>query len=601
MLFYEEIRNKAKHSSKSNKRNNIEKANKNSANNFKNKKTQNNPYSNSQNINNIKKSKSFFLTNKLKELKNMPNSIIIKKDNKLDHNKRHINNKKNKNFSYTFQNFYNNYPRPEPFPKKIDIRIINNNSNFNTSNINDTSNRYKSRENKNVYDDKKILFILTNLGLENIFCKFKDNFITYNDLIFLTKDDFIEMKIPIGPRNRIIHFIEELKKNGTNLDFEELRNFLEKYKKLISGFKSKTRNYNKNYINEENKNIDEQNNYNNNNLFRYSKCSKKTQDNSFILYQENESEKKQNNSIFSENNNNKLNKNLLVKYYSFNNNNKNKNNIKKKKFYFENNFQKLYSSENTKNDNDNDNIKKNKDKENTYSTNYMTNLNQINNLSYILNNKSTFNNNYRKRNNIHKNLHIKNEKLNSKTAFIINHNYFKVSHLNKNNINTNISKSKEYIPMNNIKRIYTKVKSRTLSRKNTYTSINNKNNNQNDSFHSNISYLSKNLLNKLEIINKEVEKYEQNYERLKNETKRRNKNVIRILSCNYFEFKKNQNFLKYKYNNSCQNNKKITFFDNNDLENEKERNLKLELNNFNYKIRNSKYKNEHNAHFFGNK
>ena len=151
--------------------------------------------------------------------------------------------------------------------------------------------------------------------------------------------------------------------------------------------------------------------------------------------------------------------------------------------------------------------------------------------------------------------------------------------------------------MKNIKRIYTKIQSRTLSRKNTYTSINNKNNNninQNDSFHSNVSYLSKNLLNKLELINKEVEKYEQNYERLKNETKRRNKNVIRILSSNYFEFKKYQNF---KYNNSCQNDKKITFFDNNDLENEKERNLKLELNSFNYKIRNSKQ----NEHFFRNK
>ena len=612
MLFYEEIRNKANHSSKTNKR-----SNKNNHINFKSSKTQNNPYSDYQNNNNIKKSKSFFLTNKLKELKNIPNSMIIKKDNKLEHNTKHINSKQNKNFSYTFQNFYNNYPRPEPFPKKIDIRIINNNSNFNTSNINDTSNRYKSRENKNVYDDKKILFILTYLGLENIFCKFKDNFITYNDLVFLTKDDFIEMNIPIGPRNRIIHFIEELKKNGTNLDFEELRNFLEKYKKLISGFKSKIRNNNNNYINEENKNIDDQNNYNyNNNKFIYSQCSKKSHNNSFIFYQEYESEKNQNisfidnnkngtnynNSIFSENYSNKVNKNLLVKYYSFNNNNKIKNNTKKKKFFPDNNFQKLYLSENTKNENDNitkKNKNKDKEEENNDSTNYMTNLNQINNLSYILNNnKSTFNNNYRKRNTNHNNnLHIKNKKINSKTAFILDHKHLKVPQSNKNKNNINISKYKEYIPMKNIKRIYTKIKSRTLSRKNTYTSINNKNNNninQNDSFHSNVSYLSKNLINKLELINKEVEKYEQNYERLKNETKRRNKNVIRILSSNYFEFKKYQNF---KYNNSCQNDKKITFFDNNDLENEKERNLKLELNSFNYKIRNSKQ----NEHFFGNK
>ena len=348
MLFYEEIRNKAKHSSKSNKRSHIEKENNNNHINFKSTKIKNLPFSNSKNNNNIKKSKSFFLTNKLKELKNIPNSIIIKKENKLDHNIKHINSKKNKNFSYTFQNFYNNYPRPEPFPKKIDIRIINNNSNFNTSNINDSSNRYKNRDNKNEYDDKKILFILINLGLENIFCKFKDNFITYNDLIFLTKEDFLEMKIPIGPRNRIINFIEELKKNGTNLDFEELRTFLEKYKKLISGYKSKIISNKNNYINEENKNINEQNNCNyNNNKFICSKCSKKSPNNSIIFYKDYESEKNQNislidkniigtnynNSIFSENNSNKLNKNLLVKYYSFNNNNKNKNNTKKKNFF----------------------------------------------------------------------------------------------------------------------------------------------------------------------------------------------------------------------------------------------------------------------------
>ena len=156
------------------------------------------------------------------------------------------------------------------------------------------------------------------------------------------------MKIPIGPRNRIINFIEELKKNGTNLDFEELRTFLEKYKKLISGYKSKIISNKNNYINEENKNINEQNNCNyNNNKFICSKCSKKSPNNSIIFYKDYESEKNQNislidkniigtnynNSIFSENNSNKLNKNLLVKYYSFNNNNKNKNNTKKKNFF----------------------------------------------------------------------------------------------------------------------------------------------------------------------------------------------------------------------------------------------------------------------------
>lgn len=57
----------------------------------------------------------------------------------------------------------------------------------------------------------------------------------YDDLKFLTKDDFIEMKIPIGPRNRIMHFIEELNKIENQLDFNELKSFIDEYKKAYSG------------------------------------------------------------------------------------------------------------------------------------------------------------------------------------------------------------------------------------------------------------------------------------------------------------------------------------------------------------------------------
>ena len=137
-------------------------------------------------------------------------------------------------------------------------------------------------------------------------------------------------------------------------------------------------------------------------------------------------------------------------------------------------------------------------------------------------------------------------------------------------------KYKDSIPVKIVIKNSVKDKNKSLSRRNTYTNIRN----YNDSFHSNISCLSKNLLNKLDVINKEVEKYEHNYERLKKETKRRKTNVIKILSSNYFEFKNNPNFFKY---NSSFNfiGKNITFFNDKDLENEKERNLKNELNNCN--------------------
>ena len=227
MLFYEEIRRKIKNQRKSNLKNNIIQNNNQKKslpfNNYKSEKESNSKI----NIINKSKSNSFFMTKKKKEVQNITN---LKKDNKTI-TKKNPNKKKNKQFLYTFQNFYNNYPIPEPLPKKIDIRIINdnNNNNSNISNLNESK-----RNEKSLYDDKTILFILTNLGLEDLFLKFKDNRITYNDLQFLTKEDFIEMKIPIGPRNRIIHFIQEMKRKKVPLDFESLRNFIDKYKKAIS-------------------------------------------------------------------------------------------------------------------------------------------------------------------------------------------------------------------------------------------------------------------------------------------------------------------------------------------------------------------------------
>ena len=571
MLFYEEIRNKIKYQSQLDKNTINEKIIKDNPLHIKPNKIQKaSTYTNSYNIANIKKSKSFFLSKKLQELKN-PNFLNIQQKNVLENKLKYI---KKQN---TFQKFYNNYPKPEPLPKKIDIRIINNNSNFHTSNINDKNNNYRIRDNKNIYDDKKILFILTNLGLENLFTKFKDNFIIYNDLIFLTKDDFIEMKIPIGPRNRIIHFIEELKKNGNNLDFEELKIFLEKYKKLISGNKPKTRNYKNKNNNEENNKKDEI--YKNS--YKYIN-NKKSQNNSFIFSSQYESEKNENASSIDNYNDKNKNKNE-IKYsnsFLFNNNNAkniNKINNKKKKIFFpENNFNNFYLSENSKNDK----IKeKPNNNNNSNKIHYKIKINQINtnNLSYLLNNKKRLK--QKKNRNINYNNTTDNYNYNDKTTFTNNSKFKNVSPITKNNLD--ISKYKEYNPIKNIKTICIKDKNKTLLRKNTVSTFSNIRN-YNDSFHSNISCISKNLLNKLDIINKEVEKYELNYERLKKETKRRNNNVIRILSSNYFEIKNNPKIMKYS--NSCNGTKYISYFDNKYLENEKERNLKNELNNYNSKI-----------------
>ena len=561
MLFYDEIRRKIKNQSKSNLNNNIIQNNKQKKslpfNNYKAEKESN---SKLNIIDNKSKSNSFFMTKKKKELQDITN---LKKDNKII-TKKNPNKKKNKQFLYTFQNFYNNYPIPEPLPKKIDIRIINdNNNNSNITNLNESK-----RNEKSLYDDKTILFILTNLGLEDLFLKFKENRITYNDLQFLTKEDFIEMKIPIGPRNRIIHFIQEMQRNKAPLDFESLRNFIDKYKKKISNLNQNI-NFGKNNISNDRIKIE-----NKNDNFIYDKKSQ----NSLIFSSQFDLDKNDNlspldkniNSFLSFNNyynnniySNKSNNNNLEDFSNFNqdkdkNKNKNKmdNEVNPQKYLSEKHLENIYSSYSL-----NNGKKKNEE-------------NSKNNDKFLFGKSQSLLKKY--------NPHNKSNDLKFKN-YTYNYEYIKVRHLKKNYSNYNY---KEYIPTKKKIKPNTKEKNKNrnknknnvLKRNYTYTNIKNneKIKNQYESFYSNNSNLSRNLLNKLDLITKEVEKYESNYERLKNETKIRNKNVNLILSNNNIIIKKN--------NNNHQKSRNVIYVHNKDLENEKERSLKNELNSRNFRI-----------------
>ena len=496
LLLYKETRNKIKSKMNIPNNHNIKlQSHKNELYNFKNNKTAKEFLSNSKTINH-EKSNSFLIPKKIGELKDITNFINIQRNKIKQNDKKHLikkNENKNQNqYSYTFQNFYNNYPQPEPFPKKIDIRIFNHNDKINNIKKTDSDSIYKTRNDETIYDDKKILFILINLGLENIYSKFKDNFITYNDLKFLTKEDFIEMKIPIGPRNRIIHFIEEFNKIENQLDFQELKLFIEEYKKTISG-KSKTR-------------------FNSNSLFLNSKneCSK-----------------------------------------NFNNSEITSNNKKIEKIFSQ---YKLYNSKNYSEMND-----KNKIKGNYSIADKMINEYKKNNNEKIKNNNENYNTSV----DIEFN----------KTNFTYNDESVKYT----SKIYDNIYDLKT--PINKIKNFYFK-KPTKLIRNNTFNKYNGAKDirNKNNISKKNNRSLSRTLMNKLDIINKEVEKYELNYKKLKNETKRRNKKVQQILSDNIF-YHKNSNYLNYKENNERNNNSYIIYNTNsNDLKEDEKRNIIIELN-----------------------
>ena len=107
------------------------------------------------------------------------------------------------------------------------------NKDFNNLNKNTKPNS-KNCEEKNINDNDLLLkYTLKILDLEKLFNNFNLNYISFYDLFLLTKDDLIEMNIPIGPRNRIINFILKFKKFSKQLDLNELIKFFNTHKEFV--------------------------------------------------------------------------------------------------------------------------------------------------------------------------------------------------------------------------------------------------------------------------------------------------------------------------------------------------------------------------------
>mmetsp|Transcript_19896 Transcript_19896/g.19915 ORF Transcript_19896/g.19915 Transcript_19896/m.19915 type:complete len:224 (-) Transcript_19896:14-685(-) len=65
----------------------------------------------------------------------------------------------------------------------------------------------------------KLSNFLSSIGLEKYITQFKMNQISMEDLPYLTKEDFQDLGLPIGPRNRLIKFLNEQK--GENQEIKE--------------------------------------------------------------------------------------------------------------------------------------------------------------------------------------------------------------------------------------------------------------------------------------------------------------------------------------------------------------------------------------------
>ena len=96
------------------------------------------------------------------------------------------------------------------------------------------NNNINDKFNKKNNIDIKLDFTLSNLELNELKKVFEDNYIYFDDLFLLTKEDFVEMKIPIGPRNRLLNFIKKYKNYAKNFDLNELSTFMNKFKESIN-------------------------------------------------------------------------------------------------------------------------------------------------------------------------------------------------------------------------------------------------------------------------------------------------------------------------------------------------------------------------------
>ena len=157
--------------------------------------------------------------------------------------------------------------------KRSSTNYINNNyynkfvQNINNINNNEDNNSKNNKKECNECDEK-VAYVLKVLELESIIDKFSSNFISFNDLFLLRRQDLLEMKVPIGKRNRLLHFLEKYKNIAINYDFNEVKNYLYKYKNLYKNnlFIDKDVIPNINIISSNKTNIKIDDNINNNDL-----------------------------------------------------------------------------------------------------------------------------------------------------------------------------------------------------------------------------------------------------------------------------------------------------------------------------------------------
>ncbi len=462
---------------------------------------------------------------------------------------------KNNNFNYFKNennigiNDLNDINSEKNYENKFNVFI---NKTFDIKNENSKQNKIV-KNNKKIFD-KKLIFVLNNLELQELINTFENNFIYFDDLFLLSKEDLLEMKIPIGPRNRIINFIEKYKNYAKSYDFDELSSFMIKYKSLLINTSNISDNFNFNVTpltnnkykstmtTENNKNIDSPSSdfpgkgLNMSNFEEVESISPKNEEAKSV---KNSIKPKNKNRI---NRNNVCNQNIII-------NDMNKLiNITK-------------SKDNEINININENEKNMNEKNNKKKGNKANDINKCN-TSRI---KDKYNKFIIFENNEENNSKIKNENN------IFSNSLFNELSSNNNNINeTNYS-------INNIDNIANEKKRNIyLNNNNNSLPLENNENNINKVLYNKKNSSGQNNIKNFMNIFSEIENYQMNYEKMKKENNNRNNKINNLLENRN---RPNLQYLKMKIKNS-------KYYNADDLKNESVRDLQHELEKMNFQKEN---------------
>lgn len=170
------------------------------------------------------------------------------------------------------KNNLNNYNMLESSNKNppVNKNQINKRTNYSVDNHNIT--KLKQDKNKKEFnnnlnnnqsnDDPRLILTMNQLNIESALPTLKDNKITFNDLLLLSRKDLIDLGLSMIERNRILNFSQKFLKYGKYYTIDEINSFFDENKNLYGNPVSNgvSNNSNKNIINDNPGNCSQRNN-----------------------------------------------------------------------------------------------------------------------------------------------------------------------------------------------------------------------------------------------------------------------------------------------------------------------------------------------------